>query len=571
MARAPRRPRLLLPGPAGNRLRARLLGLTSPRTRLIADPEPQFIGSAPRGRQILEGRYQLAGIYAEGNDPWALERATGGNPAFQEALHGFLWLDDLAAVGGPAAKRLATASTTGWLRRFGRGAGPGWVPQLVARRLLRWLCHWELIAPEREADAARLARVMGRHALFLSHRWPAAPPGLARIEALTALAYGGLALEGLSDLAAPAGAFVAQACAVIGDDGAVPSRNPEELLDILHHLLLAASALTEAGMEPAEAHLSAIARIAPLLRSLRHADGGLARFHGGGRGATGRLDHALAAAGVRDRAPNPAMGYHRLAAGRSTLIADVAPPPQGVHATRAHASTLAFELTVARRPLIVNVGSGLAFGGDWRRAGRATPSHSTLGLDGVSSSRLGAGEALAETPRVFLHADAGPLGLSASHDGWRQSHGLLHSRQLILSRDGRALEGEDWLGPGSEADSATFRQALQATDRQGLRFSLRFHLHPDVEADLDAGGLEVALALRGGDRWTFRHDGTAVMAIQPSVYLDGRRLAPRPTRQIVLSATVADHESRIVWTLAEAQDRPRHIRDLETDELLADA
>ena len=50
---------------------------------------------------------------------------------------------------------------------------------------------------------------------------------------------------------------------------------------------------------PQPAHLLAIERIAPTLRALRHSDGTLARFHGGGPGREGQLDQALAASGIR--------------------------------------------------------------------------------------------------------------------------------------------------------------------------------------------------------------------------------------------------------------------------------
>ena len=57
------------------------------------------------------------------------------------------------------------------------------------------------------------------------------------------------------------------------------------------------TALKEAGRKPSDIHMQAIERIAPTLRTLRHADGSLARFHGGGRGMEGRLDSALAESG----------------------------------------------------------------------------------------------------------------------------------------------------------------------------------------------------------------------------------------------------------------------------------
>lgn len=144
-----------------------------------------------------------------------------------------------------------------------------------------------------------------------------------------------------------------------------------------------------------------IEAMAPVLRTLRHADGSLARFHGGGRGAPGMLDTALALSGQRAQAPTDrAMGYARLSHGRTTLLLDAAPPAEGPLSIAAHASTLAFELTSGRRPLIVNCGSGRTFGDRWRRAGRATQSHSTLTLDGTSSARLGQGseDALTDAP-----------------------------------------------------------------------------------------------------------------------------------------------------------------------------
>ena len=63
--------------------------------------------------------------------------------------------------------------------------------------------------------------------------------------------------------------------------------------------------------------------MAPTLRTLRHSDGGLARFHGGGRGLDGRLDHALLQSGNRDmNSDGLAMGFARLSSGRTSIIVD---------------------------------------------------------------------------------------------------------------------------------------------------------------------------------------------------------------------------------------------------------
>ncbi len=401
-----------------------------------------------------------------------------------------------------------------------------------------------------------------------------AGPGLPRFEALTGLVYAGLSLLGMQALVAPAIAALAdEAGREIDASGGIATRNPEELLEVFTLLNWAALAMTDAGHPVPEAHQAAMERIAPTLRALRHSDGGLARFHGGGRGLEGRLDHALASAGVRTLAPQgAAMGFIRLSGGRTTLIIDAADPPGGDAGKSAHASTLAFEVTSGRRPLIVNCGSGAPFGTEWRRAGRATPSHSTLAIEGVSSSRFGkAGtDVLAERAHVLtqrqMDTETGH-GLHLAHDGWALTHGLSHGRDIVLSGDGRHVAGEDRLVSLNPKGRARFEQVLTATGLKGVPFTIRFHIHPDADAALDMGGTAVSVALKSGEIWVFRHDGRTRLSLEPSVYLEKGRLRPRATKQIVLSGLAAEIETRIGWTLAKAQDTPTAIRDLDRDDL----
>ena len=565
-----------------NRLHARLAGHSRPITEFRSQPEPKTIGSYAKGRQLMAGNFLFAGylVEASGMSIW---RLVSPDPAFEAELQGFGWLDDLAAVGDRAARELAQGWLSDWIEACGRGAGPGWEPALTGRRLIRWINHAIFLMQGRDREANdRFFRSLARQTRFLSRRWRAAPAGLPRFEALTGLIYAGLALKGSEHLAAPAARALAEDCTRwIDSRGGIPTRNPEELMEVFTLLNWAASALSDEGQMPQKAHLLAIERIAPTLRALRHADGGLARFHGGGRGAEGRLDQALATSGVRATATGGlAMGFARLAAGRSSVIVDAAPPPPGRHSLNAHASTLAFELTSGRRPLIVNCGPGAAFGPEWHKAGRVTASHSTLAIEGYSSSRLapvrlarlGYADQLLDRPReVRVQQSAGLDGSSllATHDGYGRTHGLLHVRRLDLSLDGRVLSGEDMLGALSETDRMTFEALMNRTRLQGVRFDIRFHIHPDVEAESDLGGNAVSLALKSGEVWVFRYQGSAEMSLESSVYLEEGRLKPRATKQIVLSDTVFDYSSQVRWSLSRAQDGGRHVRDLETDDMLA--
>jgi uncharacterized heparinase superfamily protein len=563
-----------------NRCYARLSKRQKAATGFVSQPEPRTIGSFARGRQVVAGNLLFAGYLIQSPDTGLWDVASP-DPAFDAERQGFGWLDDLAAVGGAAAREKAQKWLWGWIRAYGAGRGPGWSPDLTGRRVIRWINHaiFLLQGQERAASDA-FYQALARQTWFLSKRWHSAAPGLPRFEALTGLIYAGLSLEGKEELADPAVKALAHECsAQIDAEGGLPTRNPEELLEVFTLLTWAAAALHEAGRGTPPAHTAAIERIAPTLRALRHSDGGLARYHGGGRGLEGRLDHALAASHVKPvHAQGLSMGYARLSARRTSVIIDAAPPPGGSASGNAHASTLAFELTSGRRPLIVNCGSGGSFGPDWRRAGRATPSHSTLCLAGYSSARLGpvvrgsGQEPLVEAPLEVpteMSDLADGIRFQGGHDGYVRKFGLTHARILELAVDGRGIAGEDMLLAMDDAAKRRFDREMDATVLAGIGFDIRLHLHPEVDAALDLGGAAVSMALKSGEIWVFRHDGSADLRLEPSVYLENGRLKPRATKQIVLTGRAMEYATRTRWTLSKAQDTAVAVRDLNRDDIFS--
>jgi uncharacterized heparinase superfamily protein len=565
-----------------DRFQSFLSGLGRPATGFHSAPEPRTIGRFARGRQMLAGNFLFAGHLVEAprdlKSVWDLQMPT---LSYEMELHGFAWLDDLAAVGSVDARVQAQRWLGDWIERYGNGKGVGWVPDLTGRRLIRWINHALFLLA---ADGSKMSKPyfasLAHQTKFLARRWPSTAPGLPRFEALTGIIYAGLSLQGMEKYVKPAlKALEAECTRQIDIQGGIASRNPEELLEIFTLLTWASAAVSESDQVAPKAITLAIEKVASVLRALRHTDGGLARFHGGGRGLDGRLDQALAMAGVRPApAESPVMGYARLSGGRTSIIVDVGAPPMGTITPDAHASTLALEVTSARRPLIVNCGPGGTFGEDWRRAGRATPSHSALCIEGYSSSRLGTRksgplwqEVLVEVPLLVtqrVQHEETAVTILASHDGYRRTHGLTHSRYLELGFDGRGLIGMDTLSVSNDTDRRAFDLAMDVNKLNGIPFSVRFHLHPEVEAHVDMGGRAVSLIPRSGEVWVFRA-GEANLTLMPSVYLEKGRLKPRATKQIVLSAVAVDYETEVGWSLAKAQDAPAATRDLGADDLMA--
>ena len=231
-----------------------------------------------------------------------------------------------------------------------------------------------------------------------------AAPGLPRFEALTGLIYAGLSLEGMEVLAEPAIKALARECALqIDEQGGLPTRNPEELLDVFTLLTWAAAALSDAGRDapaPIWTRSNASPRpcapcAIPTARWRGFMVAGADRGLAGSR--TGRQRH-------QDTATRRAVdGLCTAVRGAHQRDRRCQPARQWQGQRNAHASTLAFELTSGRRPLIVNCGPAhlsVRNGG-----GRGAPRRRirTLCLDGYSSARLGDAD-VASRQRLLLDA-----------------------------------------------------------------------------------------------------------------------------------------------------------------------
>jgi uncharacterized heparinase superfamily protein len=500
---------------------------------------------------------------------------------FTTAIQGCKWLDDMAAAGDGKARKTAQTWVWRWIKKYGHGSGPGWTPELAGQRLIRWLHHaLFLLRGQDRAKTDVFLNSLAQQTIFLANRAHAAPPGLPRLEAQVGLIYASLSLEGMAKFLQPALDALGKECNThIDIHGGIATRNPEELLEIFKLLTWAKAALTDSEHIPTAELERALQRIAPSLRTLRHANGNLVRFQGGDQGMEGMLDTALAACGIKSRnSDHLTMGYARLSAGRTSVIIDAGPPATGNASYNAHASTLAFELTSGRRPLIVSCGSGAHLGPDWHRAGRATPSHSTLCLGGYSSARLGKPvktsgvyrELLVEAPKIVpveMSQTAEGVKFEGAHSGYVPPFGLTHARKLSLSLDGRSLAGEDLLIALDDTAGNAGETVLSDDINPNVDFQIRFHLHPEVDAALDLGGTTVAIAAKSGEIWIFRHESKLSLTIEPGVYLEKNQPIPRSSRQIVLSGMVNDALTRAQWSLSKTQDTAMAIRDLRLEEL----
>ena len=565
------------------RMLADLAFATRPYRMTLRGPMPDGIILNPQdlrpadpriGQALIDGKVELPGGRLQA-DPAHLFTLDMPSALFAEQLHGFAWLRHLAACPDDARTETSQALAAAWLETCSQWHRTGWQPHVLARRLISWATHGQLLLDGADVVyRSDLLRNMAAQARHLSRTAARAPRGHKRLTAAIGLAMSGVTLsEGRARLGRGLALVTRELDRQLLPDGGHVSRNPQIQLDLLADLVALRDALMARDVEVPGTILNAVDRAMPMLRFFRHGDGRMAQFNGADEGATGALDAVLAHDDANGRPFGfaPHSGFQRAAAGRTLVVVDAGAPPQPADAQQAHAGCLSFEMSAGRHRLVVNCGPSHAAGDTpnaaaWSDAARATAAHSTVTVADTSSARILQarwlrrilGPRLVDGPRLVesrrTEEERG-VWLEMRHDGYVRRFGLEHERRVFLSADGDDFRGEDTLfrlrpppAPWWDPFGITSREEPQES------FAIRFHLHPDVRASLAHDGTTVLALLPNGDGWQFRASGNADMTLEETVYM-GQPGPPRRARQIVVTHHVFRGEAHVKWSFRRLTTR----------------
>jgi uncharacterized heparinase superfamily protein len=520
-----------------------------PPERLIIAPQDLRTSDPTIADEIYAGHIKLAGKVMEthGRSPFDLPPPSD---AFAAELYGFSWLRHLRAAETPLSRANGRALVGDWITLGRRRPPMAQRPEVAARRLISWLSHTPLLLDGADAPFYRaFVRAVTQEATRLSRHLSAVPPDETRLLMRIALMHHALAAHE-NDRAIKAAAE--KLCALLDrqilPDGGHVSRNPQVVLNLLLDLLPLKLAFISRRIQTPRPVMSAMDRMTPMLRMMRHGDGGIALFHGMGPTRADLVAAVLALDDVLAAPPQqaPYSGYQRAEAGDAVLIMDCAPPPSPPLAGKAHAAPAAFELSVENHRLVVNCGIAPASRPDLQPFGRVTAAHSTLvvaedSIGRFRRSRLG-GAGLGEqyvggATDVTLerHDSAQGALMTVSHNGWRRCK-LRHQRKLALAKDGLTLAGEDTLKPlrGKLADRT---------------YELRFHLHPGVRPALSEDKRTAWLRLPNRSVWTFEAAGLDLL-LEESLFFASPEGARRTSQIVMRSRTSA--QASIAWTFRKS-------------------
>lgn len=534
--------------------------------KLLVAPQDLHTADPTFASDVMSGRYIFAGTAADigAASPFVIDPP---NQGWSDGLHGFGWLRHMRAADTAVARAQATSMVADWIAMCGNVNGPGWEPEVIARRLISWLSHSPVILDQADHGFYRqFLRSLSFQARFLRKTAADLPDGVPRLTATIALAYAGLCLSGQTRFLKLSTRWLEDEIRrQILPDGGVIDRKPSVILDLLLDFLPLRQTYAARSAQPPEALTTAIERMMPMLRFFRHSDGEVANFNGTGPFFPDAIGTVLAYDDARGRPVMNAQhsGFQRIEAGDAVVIMDAGTPPPLSVSGDAHAGCLSFELSAGPHRIIVNCGTTRTPSDKWRDVARQTAAHSTATLAGQSSCqfiedpglRSRIGDLIFTGPKsVPVKRSDTPEGtiIDASHDGYLARFGVVHQRRLVLDKAGTCLQGEDRFltdVPGGPQ--------VQQTDRG--RFAIRFHLHPSIRAaSLDAR--RALLILPNSEGWVFSGFDSPIV-VEESVYLADSK-GPMRSTQIVFDGRWAIIPS-VSWELRRVRSADEVVELLE--------
>ncbi len=484
-----------------------------------------------------DGRFALAGtsMVLAGRSPFAVE---GAPDAWLRELHGFEWLRHIPPTVDEDAAAHVEALVSEWLAMRRRPALVAVLPRVVARRLLSWLAHADVLLQTDEtdhyddvlralmADVAALQSTVKMTADTIDDYAGQLLGHIALVAAGLCLDDAPLLKTGQVALAAALADRTSGVCAAAW-------RVPPLLAEWLLELETLRRAYRMQRRDVPDFLTAAVARLKASVEGLLLGDGSLALL-GTDRSAPNvklavwmAMRHADVKAG--QAACHSGIGSVRLAADETCVIFDVGAPIAAKHA-------LAIEMSSGSAAVLVHDGVASKSG--------AAESQLLVFTSPVSGGNVAAPAARRQPSLEPAHtvttelAPGLPQRADATHAGQAQ-RGVAHRRRLVLSESGRTLEGIDELRP-----------LVGASEPTALSFAVRFVLHPTVDVAFDRDRDALCLTAENGHRWAFSARGYT-LSVEGCTYQNGAAI--EETSQVLVLADAAANRT-IAWRLERLVD-----------------
>ena len=173
--------------------------------------------------------YSIENLDLEIENPWMINTPSS---EVDNCLHGFDWLNDLAALGNNKSQRLVKRWMNLWYDFHGNGNVASWGPEMTALRTINIAKNWVFVEKSLQSNVSFYFKTLKRQQFYLSRIEKKMTSGLAKARVLFALfLLCILYQESKGKTVKILVKFQANIRKSVRRDYGVRSRNPEELAE----------------------------------------------------------------------------------------------------------------------------------------------------------------------------------------------------------------------------------------------------------------------------------------------------------------------------------------------------
>jgi uncharacterized heparinase superfamily protein len=360
-------------------------------------------------------------------------------------LYNLHYFDDLNATSSEDRTEWHRALLYRWITENSVGKGVGWDPYPISLRVVNWI-KWVLSGHDM---AIEMSWSLALQVRWLRRRLEYHLLGNHLLANAKAMVFAGLFFGGTEAEDWYEDGIKLLSCELheqILSDGGHFERSPMYHLIALEDLLDVINLHRTYDMDYPQNWDGLAGQMLEWSRIMRHPDGDIPFFNDAAFGiapSPALLDDYAGRLGLMPGMSSKLMAYHlaesgyaRLEAGDAVLLVDLAPVGPDYLPGHAHADTLAFELSLDTRRVVVNGGTSVYGTGEERLRQRSTAAHAALLVDGQNSSEVWSGFRVARRAHVIesnVWRDHDSCNAVGVHDGYRRLSGKpLHRRTWTL-------------------------------------------------------------------------------------------------------------------------------------------
>ncbi len=438
----------------------------------------------------------------------------------EKKINSFLWLNLIDRKNdGKVIQKIISH----WINKNNKYKNKTWENPVISRRIISWILNSEIIFSNTDVyfkeNFLQSIVVQTNH---LKNNIKFERNNSKKIEILTAILLSGLVFKEYIENFNLAIKELEKLVEEFFDvDGFPLSRNPNHLLKFSKYLILIKECTKDSQLFIPDFLDEIIEKTLICLKKIETPESKIPLFNGGTEIEIEEYLNYINNLNYKIKSNNLFVGNLNILKYKKHIVFfDVGGPPKKNYSKAYQCGPLSFEYYNDKKKIITNCGFGYNISKKAMLLSRLTSAQSALSINDTSVLKFernkllnkAFGNSIKSSFKVFdfnfLENEAMIIS-EAAHDAYETSLGCIHKRVIKIDKQNESLIGTDSL--------------TKKKDIQTIKYDIRFHLSPGIEAVQTIGGNSILIKVNKNKSLIFSSENQLI-SVEKSIFLGGNKI-----------------------------------------------